>query len=164
MNFDSFFSDVIATVLGGIILAVLFFWSREKLFSLSNITGQWYFEVQTTKTVNNPYMGMKLRYVAILWQEGPHIKGTTEKIYEISSTGEREYIGEARTRGYVEGFLEKKYFSEDRLALHIIEDGKNRESTNFHDVLIQSNKRMTGVFSSMIADQEGDVIWQRNRF
>lgn len=164
MNFDSFIPSIIATVVGGVTLALFFFWAREKLFPFPDIAGRWYFEVRTINTSYKPYSGMVLRYVAMLWREGNRIQGTAEKIYENSSTGEREYVGENRTRGMVDGYLEKNYFAKDRLYLHMVEDGHGRVSTNYYDVIIRSDKEMVGAFNSMVANQDGKVTWQRDMF
>ena len=72
-----------------------------------------------------------LRYVAMVWREGPTIKGTVEKIYEISTTGERAFVGSNRTRGIIEGYIEKNYLSKDKILMHIKENGHGRESTYF---------------------------------
>ncbi len=164
MNFDSLISSIIATVVGGGILAVLFFWVRERLFPLSDVSGTWYIEMRTINTAYKPYMGMVLRYVVMIWCEGNRIQGTVEKIYENSTTGEREFVGENRTRGVAEGYLEKNYFTKDRLFLHVVENGHGRESTYFFDAIIKSNKKMVGAFNSMVADQDGEVTWQRDVF
>jgi hypothetical protein len=164
MNFSSFLSDVVATVAGGVLLAILFFWAKERLLPLPEITGRWFFEMRTEKTAYAPYAGMVLRYVAMLWREDHRIAGTVEKIYENSSTGERSFIGKNRTRGIVNGYVEKNYLASDRIFLHVIEDGHGRESTNIYDVIVQSAGRMNGSFHSMVADQDGTVIWQRDPF
>ncbi|WP_043795551.1 hypothetical protein [Allochromatium vinosum] len=164
MSFETFLSDILATIVGGLVLAFLFFWFREKLSPLPKITGRWYFEMRTVNTVYNPYRNMVLRYVAMLWREGNRIEGTVEKIYENSSTGERDYVGKNRTRGEIEGYIEKNYFGKDKLFLHVIEEGHGRESTNFYELVADSNNVMSGTFSSMVADQDGQVKWQRSRF
>jgi len=164
MNFDSFIPSIIATVIGGVTLTLLFFWAREKLFPIPDISGRWYFEMRTINTSYEPCTGMVLRYVAMLWREGNRVHGTAEKIYENSSTGERDYVGANRTRGVVDGYLEKNYFAKDRLYLHVVEDGHGRESTNFYDVVIKSEKEMVGAFNSMVANQDGEVTWQRGMF
>lgn len=164
MKFETFWSDVAATILGGSILTLLFFWFKEKIFPLPEVTGRWYFEMHTVNVTYKPYENMILRYVAMLWREGNIIKGTVEKIHENSSTGEREFIGKNRTRGEVEGYIEKNYFTKDRLFLHVIEDGHGRESTHFYELIIQSDEVMSGTFNSMVADQDGTVSWQRNKF
>ena len=40
----------------------------------------------TVNTAYNPYKGMVLRYVVIIWKEGNSLKVSAEKIYENSST------------------------------------------------------------------------------
>jgi len=160
----NFLYSLLATVIGGGILAFLFFWIREKIFPIPKVTGRWFFEMHTINTVYKPYEDMTLRYIAMLWQAGNRIEGTVEKIYENSSTGEREYVGKNRTRGVVEGYVEKNCFSKDRLVLHVVEDGHGRESTNFYDLVVYSNDEMKGSFSSMVANQNGEACWQRNEF
>jgi hypothetical protein len=82
----------------------------------------------------------------------------------VASTGERSYEAKNRTRGVVEGFVEKNYFSKDRVVLHVVEDGHGRESTNFYDLIVESDGVMKGGFSSMVANQDGNVKWQREAF
>jgi len=164
MKFDSFLSDVIATVLGGAVLTALFFLAKEKLFPLPEIAGRWYFETRTVKTAYQPFAGMVLDYVAMIWQEGPIIRGTVEKIYEKSSTGEREYTGKNRTRGALEGYVAKFYLSKDRIRIHLVEDGFGRESTLLFDLASDNASTMSGSFQSMAADQSGIVTWQRHPF
>lgn len=164
MEFNSFVSDVVATLIGGIFLTFLFFIAKEKLFPLPDITGRWYLEMITVNTAYNPYIGMKLRYVVIIWREGNNIKGSAEKIYENSSTGEREYIGKNRTRAVIEGYIEKNYFGKDKVYLHSVENGHGRESTNFYDLLVKSELEMIGAFNSMVSNQDGSVLCQRKPF
>ncbi|WP_144821609.1 hypothetical protein [Marinobacter piscensis] len=164
MNFDSFWADIIATLIGGIGLTFLFFFAREKLFPLPDVTGRWYLEMATVNTAYNPYEGMILRYVIMIWREGNILKGSAEKIYENSSTGEREYVGENRTRAVIEGYNEKNYLGKDRVYLHSIENGHGRESTSFYELLIKSDKEMIGAFNSMVANQDGTAKCQREAF
>jgi hypothetical protein len=161
---NSFISDVLSTVLGGVLLSILFFYAREKFFPLPEITGRWYMEITTVNTSYNPFKNMILRYELMIWREGARIHGSVEKIYENSSTGERDYIGKNRTRGIVDGYLDKKIFIKDRLILHVIENGHGRESTNYYDLTVSSDKYMQGVFTSMIANQDGKVLLQRSSF
>jgi len=164
MDFDGIWVDIIATLVGGIGLTLLFFVAREKLFPLPRITGRWYMEVVTVNTAYNPYQGMTLRYVIMIWREGSSLKGSAEKIYENSSTGEREFVGKNRTRAILEGYIEKNYLGKDRVYLHSVENGHGRESTNFYDFLVCSESEMIGEFNSMVANQDGKVICQREPF
>ena len=157
-----FVVNITSTVIGGVILAFLFFLTREKLCPLPAVAGRWCFEMHTKNTSYMPYEGMTLKYVAILWREGNVIQGTAEKTYEKSSEGEIEYVGKNRTRGRVNGYIEKNYFSKDRLFLHIVEHGEIRKSTQFHKLICISNKPMKGTFVSTVADQDGEVVWQKD--
>lgn len=165
MKFDTLLSDIIATTIGGIILAILFFFFREKCFGLPEVNGKWHFWVETKETAYKPYKGMCLEYVAMLWIEGSKIHGTYEKIYEHSSTGEREYVGSKRTRGIIEGSIEKRYLSKDKINLHLIEEGKQRTSTTSQALVVDNRQnKLIGTFNSTVADQSGSVKWQRNSF
>ena len=164
MSFDSFWADIIATLIGGICLTLLFFVAREKLFPVPEITGRWYMEMVTVNTAYNPFTGMVLRYVIMIWREGNVLKGSAEKIYEDSSTGKREFVGKNRTRATIEGYIEKKYLGKDKVYLHSVENGHGRESTNFFDLLVKSESEMIGAFNSMVANQDGTVTCQREPF
>ncbi len=153
-----------STVLGGILLALLFFISKEILLPLPEISGNWTFETKTIQTEYKPYQGMVLRYVAMLRREGPNVFGTTEKVYENSSTGIRNYTGSGRTRGQISGFIEKRYLSKDRVILHITEDGHGRESTHLYNLVVEKSDLMSGTFTSMVAGSEGEVVWKRKTY
>lgn len=164
MSFDSFFADVIATVLGGSILAFLFFLFKEKISPPPKITGRWYLEQKTKETAYNPYADMVLRYVMMLRQEGNRIEGTAEKIYERSSARECDLIGKQRPRAAVTGHVEKRYLSGDRIYLHVIENGRERESTTYYEIIAGRVEPFSGRFLSTVADQTGTIKWQSNPF
>lgn len=164
MSFVSFLSDLIATVVGGIILALLFFLAKEKWFPPPYLTGRWYLEQLTNNTAYKPYAGMILRYLVMLWREGNKIEGTAEKIYEKSSNGERAFVGANRTRATISGYVEKRYLGRDKIYLHVVEDGHGRESTHYYDLVVTGADTMSGKFASMVADQEGLARWQREPF
>tara|TARA_Y100001973_G_scaffold14330_1_gene20511 strand:+ start:260 stop:754 length:495 start_codon:yes stop_codon:yes gene_type:complete len=160
---ESFFVGTASTIVGGIVLAVFFFWVREKCFGVADVTGKWHFKMITEKTAYNPYKGMELRYICVVWREANHLYGSVEKVYEKSSTGEREYVGKNRSRGKLTGAYEKNYFSKDRLHIHVSEQGTGRESTNYFTLTVKK-QLLGGKFCSFVADQEGTSSWQREPF
>ena len=162
--FETVGINVISTVFGGLVLALILFWIKEKLYPLPKIAGHWYFEMHTEFTSLRTYRDMKLRYEAMIWCEGLSVHGTVEKIYENSSIGEKDYIGEERIRGTLQGHIEKNYLGKKRLDLHIVEAGEKRESTFFHHLSFASNDHMVGTFISTVAKQSGAVKWQRDSF
>jgi hypothetical protein len=107
---------------------------------------------------------MILRYVIILIREGNRIEGTGELMYENSSTGKRFYYGKNRRRSVVTGYIEKNYFSKDKIQLHVVEDGFGRVSSHFYELTVKKNKPMEGSFSSMVADSTGAATCQRDTF
>jgi hypothetical protein len=158
---NDFSPAFLATVAGGVVLTFLLFLFKEKLLPMPDISGKWYFTTYTNKTAYKPFKNMELEYVAFLYRDGNKIYGTTEKIYEVSSTGEREYIEENRVRGKIEGSIQKNYLGKDIINIHSIEDEFSRVSTNFYKLKLYKKEIMKGEYNSMIADQEGEVIWQR---
>lgn len=162
MDFSSFLSDVVATVLGGAILALLFFLLREKLFRFMDLDGSWIYE-QTTKTSEyNPYIDMTVRFLVLMARDGNRIYGSAEKIYERTRAGgEKEYVGQNRSKAKITGHIEKKYFSNDRVSIHITEDGEKRESSTFHILECRKNGQLKGRFSSTISNQIGIVTWTK---
>lgn len=164
MLIDSIIAGVIATLISGPLLALFFFWLKEKKFEIPDITGKWNFEMTTINSDYKPYEGMILRYIAIIWREGNKISGTVEKVYENSSTGEREYVGENRSRGYLDGYYELNYLSKDKIYLHIKEQGNGRESTNYFELIRDDETSLIGAFNSFVANQDGLSRWQREKF
>ncbi|MGR5154690.1 hypothetical protein [Photobacterium swingsii] len=162
---ESFLWNVLATVIGGCILTFLFFLIREKCFPLPDVNGMWHLKNITENSAYNPYKGMTLGYTVILWCDGNKVSGTTEKVYECSVNGEREFIGTNRCRGVVEGFIQKNYFSKDKIVLHIVEDGFGRESTYSYELdVYKKTNTLEGRFSTMVADQDGYTTWSREKF
>lgn len=164
MNFDSFFPDILATIIGGIILTFLFFLIKEKLFNLPNISGKWYFQTKTVETKYNPYKNMILGYRAIIWKEGNKIEGTIEKIYEHSINGIRNIEGKDIKRSTFQGNFERNYFRSSNLQIHVNENGEGRESTTYYELNIKCDNFLEGTFSSLIAEQTGTTTWQRTPF
>ena len=163
--FSSFVSKIILTVLSGVILAILLFFARERLFPLPDVTGLWYVETHTVETTYDDYRDLMLRYVAVLSGKGSRIKGTLEKICEKPLPSKKQcgysYKPDKRTRSEVDGYIDKKYFSKDRVYLHIVEEGRKRQSTHFHDLVVERKSNMEGVFTSSAANSEGKVTWRQ---
>ena len=108
--------SIVSSVLSGLILALIIFWTREKYVPLPDIAGRWAVEMHTITSDYDNYRGIKVEYEAILWREGTVVRGTIEKTRETSRAGStKTYIGKLRTRGNVEGSIQKLYFSKDRV-------------------------------------------------
>lgn len=155
--------ETLAAVVGGVILAVLLFWLKERFFPLPNVNGPWFVETKTEVTAMDSFKGMLLKHELVLWQEGAVLRGTSEKIYEASTHGRRQIEGSNRQRGELSGYITKYYFSKDRVRIHIVEHGEERDSTLFFDFLVDK-KKMKGSFTTTVASSCGEAICSQNRY
>ncbi|QHB89603.1 hypothetical protein F9K57_03705 [Acinetobacter baumannii] len=173
--FDDFaLGDVWEAVLAAIIITIVFFWIRERIFGIPDFSGQWYLMSKTETTAYRPYEKMELQHNLFLRLEGSNIRGASEKIYEDSSYGKRkthcrhiiEYTGKHRARASIEGSIQKNIFGPDILTLHATEYGEKRQSTIYCRFELKKkyfffSDRMATIFDgdffSMVADQRGTV-------
>jgi hypothetical protein len=149
------------SIVSAIIIAFLFFLIREKFFNYPDIDGCWFVKIKTKESAYKPFIGMELHYVIFIWREGGVVRGTSEKIFENSVNGKITYSGKNRTRAVLRGVLDKKYFSKDRLRLHVVENG-GRESSSYYDLIFKGGK-LFGEFNSMVANQSGTIIAKREK-
>lgn len=157
-------TGTISTVLGGIFLAVIFFFLRMKVFPLPEVEGRWYFEVVTTNTAYNPYRGMVLTYEVMLQTKDGYVTGSAEKIHECSIVNnDLDFEGIHRARVTVTGYIQKKYFGRDKMFLYLVEKG-SRESSSAHQLTagrFWKPVSWSGFFQSTIARQDGTCSWSR---
>lgn len=173
----SFWNSFLANFFAGLLLAVLFFFLKEKLFKIPDLNGVIYLRQVTEKTGFNPYKSMELQYILSLRMENNKIYGSAEKIYEDSSVGTGKehiihYEGKNRTICKIEGVIQKRYFSwYDIFIFHSYEENENRKSTTYYSIKIERKRKMygnlvfkQGFFKSTIANQEGIVELSENEF
>lgn len=163
MDFHSFWSDALATVLGGSVLTLLLFILREKVFPIPNMAGCWYIESSTSESAYRPYGGMSLKYQVMIWQDGQTIRGSSEKIYEHSSSKIGSYDRTTRKHGRVEGYITHRYLGKDRVQLLVSETGSRITSTVFELEFTRDKSALTGSFSTTVASSSGTAIWSRQR-
>lgn len=154
--------NLIGTFIGGIFLAVFFFLSREYVFCLPDLNGPWTFQSETEVTLYNPYKGIKVTYIVLLWQEGNRIHGSGEKVQdEIKDGSIRKYTGSDRSRIEIRGYVTKRYLRKSKVVLHFAELSEKRVSTTMQSLLIPDKKTMEGKYASTIANSSGKVRWTR---
>jgi hypothetical protein len=152
---------VVGTVVGGLVLAAIFFLLSDFVFPVPILSGLWRFETQAFLTSYRPYQGMKLTYLALLWQEGNVVLGTGEKIREdVGGTG-RTYTAEHRSRVEIRGYATKRYFRKSVVVLHFKEQAERRESSTMHALVLSGPRRMDGEWVSTAANSSGAVVWKR---
>lgn len=110
MKFESFVSDILATVIGGGLLALIFFILRERVYKTIDLDGSWTYDQKTEISAYNPYKDMTVRFLILLSRDGNTIYGSAEKIYDKTADGkERTYQGKYRTIAKINGHIEKRY-------------------------------------------------------
>ncbi|MFT4060578.1 MAG: hypothetical protein QM652_13665 [Legionella sp.] len=168
--------DTFESIYSGIFLAILFFLLRERFFGYPDLNNQWYLKSVTQESAYNPYKGMELHHQLFLVQDKSQIKGTAEKYYEDSSIGQKgthvlHYSAGNRRRAYIEGTIQKNYFSPDILILHAIEHGEKRQSTIYCRIELKRKFLIgdydfsrKGLFYSMVSSQKGYVVLSKEKF
>ncbi len=147
---------------GKIITPITAFFLKKAASSFPNLNGSWVYEQITTESSYNPYINMKLRYLALLRIDGEKLSGTSEKIWENSpSGGEREYVGGNRTTATIEGHIKKNFFSQDEVVIHLNENGHGRPYSTQHIINVKDGNLMEGRFTSTAANQIGNCKWIR---
>ena len=167
MDFPDLFDlkDIISNSIAGLIIIIIIFFYKEKISSITDCSGVWYLKTITKETAYNPYMDMTLVYKMVVLQKGQELEGTIEKIYENTSKNiSKEYIGKERIRSKFKGYIERNYFGADKISIHIIENGTDRESTSFQKVISKCSNVLEGEFESTAGDSKGICIWQRKPF
>ncbi len=150
-----------ATVIGGAALAFVLSLINDFVLSLPDLNGLWRFESQTLDTSYNPYRGMKLTYLVLLWQEGHAVYGSGEKVREDVNGAIRTYTGPQRSRIEIRGYLTKRYLSRSEIVLHFCEQAERRQSSTMQTLTIHSSVAMKGEFASTIANSSGATCWAR---
>ena len=73
----------------------------------------------------------------------------------------KELTGEDRVPITLSGYIEKNFFSDNKVFISISEQGSLRTSATFHELSIESDDLLTGTFYSTIANTKGRVAWKR---
>jgi hypothetical protein len=158
------FANIISSSIAGLIVIFIIFIYKEKIKKITDFSGLWYIKTVTKETKYNTYKEMILIYQITLLQKGQDLEGTAEKIYEkTEKKGSKKYIGKKRICSKVEGYIERNYFGADKIFIHAIEKGQERESTIFYTISKKCGK-FEGSFTATAGDSKGSCIWQRTSF
>lgn len=160
---EGFYAGLVATIVGGLILGGVFLLLKDIVFGLPQVSGHWLLSVTTAETSYRPFEGMKLFFLVLLWQEGPRLHGTGEKVFEDANGRTHNYIGEKRTLIRVNGYITKRYFRRDRIVMHIEEQGRKRQSSSVHMLIARSARVLKGEGVATAADQSLLVAWNKGK-
>ena len=159
--FKSLGEKVLATVMGGVGLSLLFFVFSDFIYTTPNLSGRWYFVNEIESTSYPKFKNLKVYYTVLLMQEGDKIYGTGEKIKDELNGVTSKYNGKERIQIQISGYLRNNFLLKDTLNIHYIEAGTLRSSSTLHNLVRFGDEAMGGRFVSTIADSEGQVTWTR---
>ena len=165
---DSFLSqywpNFAGTVSGGVALSILFFWLKEWLFSLPQITGIWEVQLITAKTAYRPYDGLQLWYRITLIQTGTTFTGVGELHREHSAQQVLEYRKSGRRPVEIQGMIEKRFTKADLIHVLWSEEGVDRKFSNVFVLNVSGSKKCGGLwgkYASTAANSSGHSSWSR---
>lgn len=162
---SQFWPALFSTVVGGVLLTLVFFFLREYVFSMPTVAGVWQCEFIVSETAYNPYKGMKLTHEIVLLQSGDQITGSGEKDREQSALNTHlTYRGKGRTQVKVFGVIEKRVLGSHRVRICWEDEGRIRKSAAFFDLKVSGCKRrgdMVGTGYASAGKCSGYVTWRR---
>jgi hypothetical protein len=150
--------NIIGTVIGGIILAIVLFLFNERFKPMHNLSGEWQITTTTENTPHRTFQNMILDYKFHLLQKGHEIIGSGEKIKEKTSDGKSlEYPREDRIPLKISGYYERNFLKASKVYLNIVEDGQKRKSRTTYILTVKSKTILGGNFISTAADATGQI-------
>jgi len=154
----SFFMELIANVVSGLIFAFILFLFKEYLFPMMQITGEWETTLVIAKTLFAPYQDVDFQYKVHLLQNGNRIRGSGERIKDLKRDGtETVYEPGQRIKIKIEGYYEKKYLRKSKVFFNVIELGNEREIRLTFFMEVKNSKFLKGTFTTTASDSSGTI-------
>lgn len=150
------------SVIGGLILALLFLAASDFAFKPPDLNGRWRIAMVTDRSSYTNYIGMVVLFEVMLHQNGNQLEGTAEKVAEISRGDLHVYDYSKRVRIELAGSIDRNYLSRDTINLHWMERGRIRESSSFLHITRFNDSYMRGSFESTISNGSGRSEWARD--
>ncbi|WP_161492854.1 hypothetical protein [Pseudomonas putida] len=151
-----------------LVVAFVLFFIRELFIRASDYSGVFYVMSTVEDSTYKPYKGMKLFHTLVLCSDGYVVSGTSEKTGDIDAVRAYEYPGATKIRGEVSGRIERNYFWNTVMNLHIVEQGAERVSSSFMSIKVRRIKCKgstdSGKFYSTAAQSKGVLMCGRESF
>lgn len=150
--------NILATIIGGLVLTLILFVLNEYIFTKNNLTGEWRTVIKIEKASYKPFENLTVEYKIHILQKGYELSGSGEKIKDIKTDGkETVFLREKRVLITVDGYFERKYFDKSRIYLNINEEGRKRKTRATYFLTLNDNNSLQGSFISTAADASGQV-------
>jgi len=156
-------TNIIGTVIGGLLFTFVLFFLNEYIFRKNNLTGEWETEIQIDETSYNPFKNLKIEYKLHLLQKEYELVGSGEKISETKPSGVKTtYLRKNRITNEIDGYYERKYIGESKVFLNVNEKGRTRDTRATFVLTFKDKNNLEGTFISTAADAKGKVKMKRS--
>jgi hypothetical protein len=162
MSTEEILTNIIGTVLGGIIFTIILFLTKEHILPKKNITGEWKSITLVQNSNHQNFKNLSIEFKIHLLQRGEEIIGSGEKIKDSYSDGTfKEYDAKERPTLEIIGYYEKQYLKKSRVYLNIVEKGSIRESRTTYKLIVKSAKKLEGTFQSTVSNSIGSISMEK---
>jgi len=155
---NEFFLNILATIVGGLLLTFCLFLLNEYCFNKKNLTGEWDVTVKVQKSSYSSFENLSIKFKFHLLQKGSEISGSGEKVQDINPDGSNTIFDrEKRIIVHIDGYYERKYIRKSNIFLSITEDGEQRETRVTYFLRINNATNLKGTFISTAGDASGQI-------
>jgi hypothetical protein len=160
---NSVWADVLANTVSGILIAFLALITIDRFYQTPQLGGVWEFTTHVEDSSYSSYQGLAVTYQVVLLQKELQFSGGGDKFSEMQKEASDpvEYSGSAKIPLTLTGYIEKNFFSENKVFVSINENGSIRDSSAFHELRINEDGSMSGIFFSTSANSSGKVTWKK---
>jgi len=162
---NEFWPNFASNIVGGLLLAYLFFVFREYVWPEPIFAGVWECEYIVADSVLNKYKGMHVFYHVTLIQAGKDLRGSGERDREISAlNGAMTYRKSDRVIVKVEGVIERRILRKTIIRIYWVQKGHERETSAFFELKVSGRKNKDGyigTFYTTAANCSGLSQWKR---
>ena len=153
-------SRIAETILGGIFLALLFFFFNDVCFGLPSLDGKW--TVHGDVIQSKKWQGYRSDFIVLIQQSGESVKGSAEKISETDPDGKvLRYDIEKRVQATFTGYITKKFFGRNRLVVHWDEKGRKMTLEEIQIMKILNDDHIEGTFATTRGEHSGKITWTK---
>jgi len=148
--------------LAGVPIFVIYWFVKEKIYYIPDISGKWEMILIYNKTKYNPYKDMEVKYTMFINQDNNYITIKGEKYFEkLKDNATKEYKGDEKTFSEYDGYI-KRAFMNHKLTLNIKEHGQERIIAGQLQLkIISPSSLLEGTFYRQDANSSGKVVLKK---
>jgi len=164
-DLQNIISGAISSLLGAILIAIVFLFISDYVFTNPNLTGKWFVINEVVKAKDDgsvrftKRIGKKHIFQIFIIQKNEEITAYGHKIGEISNKGIYKPSSILDGKILIEGFIKKNYFKKDILNMAINEDNKDWNNFGSFQLKRFNDNYMFGEFKGTTLGLEAKSEW-----